>query len=207
MPLEVLKTLPSREWKSGMAELIKTVVLDSAETLDLVKSKKTSFLDGAVAREPGPYIKELIERAVLVKGRIVEADPRETGIERALLNLGHSFGHALESATGLGTLSHGEAVAWGVIRACELGQALGITPPARAQEIRDIIAAYGYETGAPHSLLKETGTFMKVLGGDKKKKAGKLSFVVPDAERAVLISADIIAPKLLEQIINGDLQQ
>jgi 3-dehydroquinate synthase len=205
MPLEVLKTLPPREWKSGMAELIKTAVLDSAETLDLVKSKKPPFLDAA--GEPGLYMKELIERAVLVKGRIVEADPGETGIERALLNLGHSFGHALESAAGLGTLSHGEAVAWGVIRACELGQALGITPPARAREITDIIAAYGYETGAPHSLLKDTGTFMKVLGGDKKKKAGKLSFVVPDAERAVLISADIIAPKLLEQIINGDLRQ
>lgn len=207
MSLEVLKTLPSREWKSGMAELIKTAVLDSAETLDLVKSKKMPFLDGALAREPGLHMKELIERAVLVKGRMVETDPRETGTERALLNLGHSFGHALESAAGLGTLSHGEAVAWGMIRACELGQALGITPPARAREITKIIAAYGYETAAPHSLLKDTGTFIKALEGDKKKKAGKLSFVVPDAERAVLVSADIIGLRLLEQIINGDLQQ
>jgi 3-dehydroquinate synthetase len=71
----------------------------------------------------------------------------------------------------------------------------------------DIIAAYGYETTAPHSLLKDTGTVMKVLGGDKKKKAGKLSFVVPNAERAVSVSADIISSRLLEQIINGDLQQ
>jgi 3-dehydroquinate synthase len=215
LPLDALKTLPSGEWKSGMAELIKTAILDSGETLDMVKAAEPlirtvlsgSGIDTANGFEHNTdpaVLAELIERAVLVKGRIVENDPKETGTERALLNLGHTFGHALESAAGLGKLSHGEAVAWGVIRSCELGLALGITPPERAGEIRSIITGFGYETAAPHPAIKDTALFMQALGGDKKKKAGKLNFVVPAASGAELVSAASIKPGILGQIIKGE---
>ncbi|AEF84006.1 3-dehydroquinate synthase [Treponema primitia ZAS-2] len=216
LPLDTLATLPPLEWKSGMAELIKTAILDSPETLEKIKAFRGPFLQrvSGEANSSGaviPILGDLIQQAVLVKGRIVEADPRETsafdgsGSERALLNLGHTFGHALESAAGLGKLSHGEAVAWGMVRSCELGLALGITPPERAREISEIITAYGYQTEAPHPEIKDTALFMKALGGDKKTKAGIPTFVVPSAERAELVSAVSMETGLLKRILNGEI--
>ncbi|GHV79136.1 3-dehydroquinate synthase [Spirochaetia bacterium] len=213
MPLDALHTLPPGEWKSGMAELVKTAILDSRETLEQVQAlepfMRDVFGNRRIADGAHPaLLAELIERAVRVKGRIVEADPRETsnhgaGSKRALLNLGHTFGHALESAAGLGTLTHGEAVAWGMARASELGLALGITPESRAREITGLIKRLGYETAAPHPALADTALFMQALAGDKKKKAGTLTFVVPAGNGAELVSAASIAPGLLERIITG----
>jgi 3-dehydroquinate synthase len=190
--LETLETLPEREWKSGIAEIIKAAVLDpetsgsGAKTLEL-------FRDSRIAGNPPgkpvekPVFEKLIAMAVRVKGTIVEADPRETGAERALLNLGHSFGHALETAAGLGSLSHGEAVAWGIARSCELGLSLGITPPERAKTIGEILSAWGYETAVPYSFSIDPDLFKTALLSDKKKKSGKLRFVVPNADRAELV--------------------
>ncbi|MDR1247739.1 MAG: 3-dehydroquinate synthase [Treponema sp.] len=211
LPLEALKTLPPEQWKSGMGELLKTAVLDGApEALDRAKAlipfMRHIFAGSrSFTEEAYPTLAELIGRSLLLKGRIVEADPwenAETG--RALLNLGHTFGHALEAAAGLGSLSHGEAVAWGLVRACELGSALGLTPENRAREIRELVAAYGYETAAPHPLMRDAAFFMRALSGDKKKRAGKLVFVVPNAAGAELVSATSLQPGLLESIINRD---
>jgi 3-dehydroquinate synthase len=145
----------------------------------------------------------LLARSMEIKGRIVEADPRETGDQRALLNLGHTFGHALEAAAGLGKLSHGEAVAWGIVRACELGYALNITPRERALEIITLIRFLGYETQAPHPLVKDPGLFKNALRGDKKKKGGKNLFVVPAETGARLVTVNG-AELFFEQIINGE---
>jgi 3-dehydroquinate synthase len=213
MPVSSLDTLPEREWKSGMAELLKTAVLDNDDRnddfLNLTRALKESRKDLAAC----------IARAVAFKGRIVEADPRETagagnagGTTRAVLNLGHTFGHALEAASGLGALSHGEAVAWGMARSCELGLILGITPGGRAREIQETLESFGYETRAPHPLCKDTGAFMKALGGDKKKKNGKLQFVVPAPQGAELVeldgvlrdSANSSCEELILKIINGE---
>jgi 3-dehydroquinate synthase len=211
LPLEALKTLPPEQWKSGMGELLKTAVLDGdGAALDQARALMPfmrGIFDGSrsFTGDAYPVLAELIGRSLLAKGRIVEADPRESsGTGRALLNLGHTFGHALEAAAGLGSLSHGEAVAWGLVRACELGSALGLTPENRAREIRELVAAYGYETAAPHPLMKDAAFFMQALSGDKKKKAGKLAFVVPNAAGAELVSAASIPSGLLEKIINGD---
>jgi 3-dehydroquinate synthase len=192
MPLESLKTLPRREWKSGLAELIKTALLDKNDREGEFLSLLASFREVFLTREnpadflAGYYdtILECISRSVLVKGRIVEADPRETGKERAMLNLGHTFAHALESAVGLGRLSHGEAVAWGMVRAGELGFALGITPRDRVETIRGLLGSYAYEIAAPHPLMQDRELFLRVLEGDKKKKEGSLSFIVPSREGA-----------------------
>jgi 3-dehydroquinate synthase len=192
-----------------MGELLKTAVLEgSAEALDQARALVPFMRDIFEGRrgfteEAYPVLADLIGRSLLAKGRIVEADPRESGGGRALLNLGHTFGHALEAAAGLGTVSHGEAVAWGLVRACELGLALGITPENRAREIRDLVAACGYETVAPHPLMKDAALFMQALAGDKKKKDGTLAFVVPDAAGAELVSAASMPPGLLETVING----
>jgi 3-dehydroquinate synthase len=210
LPLEVLKTLPPEQWKSGMGELLKTAVLEGSPQALAQAWTLAPFMRGifagsrSFADDAYPILEELVGQAVLVKGRIVEADPRESSGVRALLNLGHTFGHALEAAAGLGVLTHGEAVAWGMVRACELGLALGITPENRAREIRDLVAAYGYETASPHPLMKDTAFFMEALSGDKKKKDGVLVFVVPDVAGAKLVSAASMPPGLLEKIINGD---
>jgi 3-dehydroquinate synthase len=182
--LEALTTLPEREWKSGMAELIKTAVLDrDSGTLKLLEDPRS------LRCEPGPELEALLTRAVQIKGAVVEADPRETGTERALLNLGHTFGHALESAAGLGKLSHGEAVAWGMARSCEFGLELGISPPERVKIILDILEAWGYETRAPYpGLAIDTQRFHEALHADKKKKDGTLRFIVPDVERACSVA-------------------
>ncbi|MDR1948661.1 MAG: 3-dehydroquinate synthase [Spirochaetaceae bacterium] len=213
IPLGSLATLPQHEWKSGFAELIKTAVLDTGA--DSLPQSDSSSMFTRIQEGAGKSLREtfftgetegllfsLVSRAAEIKGRIVEADPRETGTERALLNLGHTFGHALEAAAGLGAVSHGEAVAWGMVRACELGETLGITPRDRGDAIIALIRSYGYETAAPHPLIRDKQLFIKALGGDKKKKAGKSVFVVPAEKGAKLVTADG-KEALLEQIING----
>jgi 3-dehydroquinate synthase len=189
--LETLETLPHREMKSGMAEIIKTAILAGGipyhGSADGENQDFREILEDF--RDPGAvsiFLEEFVTMAVKVKGRIVEADPRETGSERALLNLGHSFGHALETAAGLGSLSHGEAVAWGIARSCELGLALGITPPERAKTIQEILSAWDYETSVPCSFPVDINLFKNALLSDKKKKAGTLRFVVPNADWAEL---------------------
>ncbi|MDR0555258.1 MAG: 3-dehydroquinate synthase [Treponema sp.] len=197
MPLESLHSLPEREWRSGMAELIKTSVLDEDE---LMFSRIA--LSGAADTDSA----FLISRAVEIKGRIVEEDPQETGERRALLNLGHTFGHALETSAGLGRLSHGEAVAWGMVRSCELGRALGITPPERAQAIIDVINSQGYETRAPHPLMGDSALFMRALEGDKKKRGGGMVFVTPAERGARLVDPSGRGDSfitLIESLVNG----
>jgi 3-dehydroquinate synthase len=81
-------------------------------------------------------------------------------------------------------------VAWGIIRACELGLALGLTPPSRAETIGRLFSSNGYETAAPHPLVGDIELFLKALEGDKKKKEGGLVFIVPAAEGAVQTRAD-----------------
>lgn len=211
MPIAALSSLPDREWKSGMAELIKTAILDNTDEagvfLALLASLKPLFQDLPISpRALQSNLETLaacIARSVGIKGRIVEADPQETGGERALLNLGHTFGHALESSAGLGRISHGEAVAWGMARACELGRGLGVTPKDRKDALLELLRAFGYETAAPHPLMGDLQVFMKAIQGDKKKKAGKLNFVVPAQTGAVMVSGEQVDPGLLARVI-GD---
>jgi len=200
LPLAALDSLPEREWKSGMAELIKTAILDSDEFFELVKS--LIALENGSRNSPAYHecLKKCISRAIAYKGRIVEKDLRETGI-RALLNLGHTFAHALEAAAGLGVLSHGEAVAWGIVRACELGVALGITPLGRAREITGLLDSYGYETSAPHPLVKSSGLLAGFMQADKKQAGGTLKFIVPGKENAQAVPAENV---LVNRIINGE---
>jgi 3-dehydroquinate synthase len=188
MPLESLETLPEAEWKSGMAELIKTAILDEdGRMFARLRDLGGLFPRGARGEELFP----LIARAVEIKGGIVAGDPRETGGRRALLNLGHTFGHALEAAAGLGRVTHGEAVAWGMVRACELGRALGISPRERGREIQELLRDFRYEIQAPHPLAADTEALLHAMGGDKKKKGGRLVFVVPGEKGAQLTSGTV----------------
>ena len=119
-------------------------------------------------------MEEMIRRSLAVKGRIVQEDPREKGI-RAYLNLGHTFGHALESATGFSGWTHGEAVAWGIGRALSAGIRFGMTDPSFARRVRALLRAYGYRMHAEagYDALKAA------FGMDKKRAAGTARLVIP----------------------------
>ena len=202
MPVSSLASLPAREWKSGMAELIKTAILD-AEDKDGEFLALLASLDSTHTIKAGDTLVECIARAARIKGRIVQADPKETGAERIMLNLGHTFAHALESSVGLGQLSHGEAVAWGIARACDLGLSLGITPPERAAAIMALLRSFDYELTAPYPVGNIT-LFMNALSSDKKKKAGKVRFVVPSAVGTELVSGERIEPALIARIVGAN---
>ena len=217
MPLSALKSLPAAQWKSGFAEIIKATIIDEGAAagggtaadaaLTGFHAFKPFFARGDFgglleSEEAGFNLQAIIAAAVLFKGRIVEADPQETGGERAKLNLGHTFGHALEASAGLGNLTHGEAVAWGIACACALGVELGITPPERAEVICGLLHSLGYETTAPHPLLQNPAAFLDALHNDKKKKDGAVRFVIP-ARRGVVVETLSAADMLLIQHITG----
>jgi 3-dehydroquinate synthase len=213
---ESLTSLPLPEWKSGMAELIKTAILDGDDFLDELAALAASFPAGSFTDVfPNDFASRLfssypealvrcITRAIRYKGRIVEEDPQETGNRRVLLNLGHTFGHALEAAAGLGTISHGEAVSWGIARSCDLGLALGICPQQRAEQIQALLAAYGYETAVPHPLMTGTETFMHSLCNDKKKRGDNFNFIVPapQSARSVMVNQALLG-ELLEKSLHN----
>jgi 3-dehydroquinate synthase len=206
MPLDSLRTLPRTEWKSGLAELIKTAVLDADNTFfEKIEHLAANFSEPVFPQNflESEIFLDCIVRSIAVKGRVVEMDPKETGTDRALLNLGHTFGHALESSVGLGEILHGEAVAWGIARACELGCILGITGSERSKKINKLLHTFGYETAAPHPLIRDRSTCMAALLHDKKKKAGKLTFVVPAEHGGQLVPAEMADAALLERIVCG----
>jgi len=211
IPLESLSSLSIREWKSGMAELIKTAVLDGDDFLDKLTQLHPGTASGSsicgfynsVKSSDMKTLSECIERAVLFKGAVVTEDPRESG-RRMLLNLGHTFGHALEASAGLGSISHGEAVAWGIARSCELGRELGVTPQTRARKITELMREFGYDLSCPHPLSGGVNTLLDAMKNDKKKKSGRLVFIVPDeksARHVVLEKENEM--KILENILRG----
>jgi len=190
IPILSLLTLPQIEWKSGMAELIKTAILCDDDFLDLLFPLAANFSDASSLLKYDTF-RKCIERAVEYKDSIVKEDLYDFG-KRMLLNLGHTFGHALESAAGLGKITHGEAVAWGIARSCELGISLGYTSQARAKKISKLLSSFGYECSCPHPLASNADAILHAFKSDKKKKYGKYSFIVPDdtSARAVEIDSD-----------------
>ncbi len=166
---EALKSLPEREYLSGLAEVIKTALIGDADLLGLLEKARERIL----ARDPST-VREMIRRSLTVKGRIVEEDPREKG-NRALLNLGHTFGHALESATGFTGWTHGEAVAWGIGRSLSAGLRFGMTDPAFARRVRALLRLYGYRLETD----TEYGALERAFVHDKKRRSGKTRLVIP----------------------------
>jgi len=198
MPLSTLESLPKSEWKSGFAEILKTGIIADPEILKILEFHSIDFTDTEVCNKARTqnWFMELVHRCVAAKGKIVESDPEETGTERALLNLGHTYGHALEAIAGLGNVSHGEAVAWGIGRACELGTILGITPSDRKRYIIQLLKTLGYCTDSVYPCQNwDPNTLIQTMYLDKKKKNGQLRFIIPDAAGAIIrtIQADEIA--------------
>jgi 3-dehydroquinate synthase len=185
----VLATLPDREYRSGLAEVIKTAVIGDPELLELLETKR----DAVLARDEG-LLAGVVRRCLSVKGAICEADLREDG-RRMLLNLGHTFGHALERWSGFRGWTHGEAVAWGMGRAAILGRELGVTDRSFARRLAALLAAYGFRLDAPAS-ARDLGPALRL---DKKRRGGELQFVVPRGagDVAVVGAADGVVARAL----------
>jgi 3-dehydroquinate synthase len=164
----VLASLPMDEYRAGLAEVIKTALLGDAELYALLRSKKEQIL-----RQDQTLLEGIVERCIRIKGQIVEEDFNESG-KREILNLGHTFGHALEALSGF-AWKHGDAVAWGIGRALELGTNLGLTDKHYAREISDLLRAYGFTLEIRGY---EAADLFQAMRADKKKRSGRLRFVL-----------------------------
>ena len=165
------QSLPERELRSGIAEAVKTAIIGDRTLFALLAERRAQVLE-----RDEELLAEIVRRCLAVKGRIVEEDPTETGL-RAVLNLGHTFGHALEAATGFTVWSHGEAVAWGIGRALAAGMLLGLTDRSFAAEAADLLAAYGFSLSPRVGSAELAGGFTR----DKKRRGGKVRVVIPRA--------------------------
>lgn len=166
----LLATLPTREFAAGMAEVIKYGLLGDPELL--------TQLERTPLTVASPTLAEVIRRCCALKARIVEADERETAKEggRALLNLGHTFGHAVENAAGYGEYLHGEAVAIGLCAAARLSQKLGALTAADVMRVERVVTVHGLPVRLRAPLA--WGELHAAMTRDKKVRAGGLRFVV-----------------------------
>jgi len=154
-----LATLPARERRAGLGEVAKYGFIDDPVVLELLESRPDEAVAGDV-----DVLTEVVRRGVAVKARIVAADEREAG-ERALLNYGHTVGHAIETLAGYGTYRHGEAVALGMVFAARLGECLGVSQEGLAARTVALLDALGLPTGG---LRLDPAAVWDVLVRDKK---------------------------------------
>jgi 3-dehydroquinate synthase len=170
---DTLKTLPPREFKSGLAELVKYgVILDKA-----LFRRLENLQENAVLGIGGSTLLKFIARAIMIKGKVIYADEKEKGL-RSILNFGHTIGHALESATAYEYYRHGEAVAAGMIAATRLSARLKILAEKDAQRIISLLRRLK-PPPPPVDLTPEA--VLKALHSDKKKRGGEPVFVLPCA--------------------------
>ncbi|OOZ23471.1 3-dehydroquinate synthase [Solemya velum gill symbiont] len=165
-----LKTLPDRELSAGLAEVIKYGLINDLEFLQWLEQNMTSLLN-----RDADALAHAIERSCQNKAAIVAADEREAG-QRALLNLGHTFGHAIEAGMGYGEWLHGEAVAAGMCMAAEMSRRMGWISREDVERIRHLIDAAGLPVDPPESLSGER--FHELMAVDKKVQGGKMRLVL-----------------------------
>ncbi len=172
-----LSTLPHRIFQEGLAEVIKHAVIADLAMLDLLPPSREFDLS------------DLIARNAAIKATIVAQDEFETSGTRALLNFGHTIGHAIESVAGYGTFSHGEAVAIGMIAALDLSVRLAGLPPDQAQRVQQTILDCGLPTRIPANLSTEA--LLAALGRDKKFDRGAIRFVLTKQLGTAFISHEV----------------
>jgi 3-dehydroquinate synthase len=188
----VLDTLPRRELLAGYAEVAKYGLIDDPAFWAWCEQNGGAALDGDAARRT-----YAIEQSCRAKARIVAADERETTDLRALLNLGHTFGHALEAETGFGPdLLHGEAVGAGMAMAFDLSAALGLCPPADAERVRHHLASVGLPVrlraiGGDNRHRWNAAKLIEHMRGDKKAEAGRLTFVLARAIGQAFVTREV----------------
>jgi 3-dehydroquinate synthase len=167
--LATLDTLPRRELCAGLAEVIKYGPIADAAFLDWIES----HLDALLERDRDALARA-VQRSCEIKAEVVGQDERESGL-RAILNFGHTFGHAIEAGMGYGAWLHGEAVGCGMVMAVELSAALGLVPAAYAERLRQLVQRAGLPVRAPAMPVER---WFELMGVDKKAEGGEIRFVL-----------------------------
>ena len=163
-----LRTLPEREFCSGLAEVVKHGMIADPVLFQQLEEKG----DRILSREPAT-LQEVVARSCHIKASVVERDERESGL-RAMLNFGHTVGHALEAALGYGAITHGEAVAHGMVVATALSVRRGLCPPEDARRLRGLLGRFGLLGRC----LPPPESLEKYMVSDKKARDGVLQFVL-----------------------------
>jgi len=166
---DLLRSLPPREFRGGLAEVIKHAVIADA----LMFARLEKDIDKILRRDQD-LLGSLIPRNVQIKARVVSRDERESGL-REILNFGHTFAHALESVTHYRRYQHGEAVAWGMVAAAFLGHEIDLTPAEDVSRIVSLVCRLGPLPPWPAVSLS---TLVKAMHSDKKTRSGVLRFVL-----------------------------
>ena len=180
-----LTTLSRRQYLAGLAELFKYGLMGGRGMFDFVSRNSRQLLE-----RDSSVLLEGIKKSIEIKARIVEQDEHETSGRRMLLNLGHTFGHALEKVTGFKKLLHGEAVWWGMACACELGKILKTIPASDIAAFDSLLAAMPRPRlpGAPSA-----SDLYNAMLFDKKVAGGKIRFIVPAETGKSVIKKDVPA--------------
>jgi len=183
--LDTLQTLPQRELSAGLAEVIKYGPIADMNFLAWIEA----HLDAILAREP-VALAQIVKRSCEIKAWVVGQDERESGV-RAILNFGHTFGHAIEAGLGFGKWLHGEAVGCGMVMAAQLSARLGLVDAFFVNRLTQLIAKAGLPIKAPVLPGPDNaGRYIELMRVDKKAEAGEIKFVLIDQPgRAIVRSA------------------
>jgi 3-dehydroquinate synthase len=180
--MRTLETLAERELRSGLAEVIKHGLIRDAAFFDWTEAN----IDRLLARDPDA-LEHAVVRSIAIKAEIVGRDERESSV-RALLNFGHTFGHAIETGMGYGTWLHGEAVAAGMVMAADLSRQLGLLSEADTARIRSLLERAGLPTAAKGIT---PGRMQELMRVDKKARSGRIHFVLLERLGAAQLRADV----------------
>ena len=191
-----LKTLPNREFNAGMAEVIKYGLINDAEFLDWIENHITDIL--ALKNNTLNYI---VQRSCENKAKIVSIDELEQGV-RTILNLGHTFGHAIETALGYGNWLHGEAVAAGTMMALSMSWRLGFLHKEQIEGIKSLLIRLSLPIAAPAQITPQQ--FIAHMSKDKKNIDGNIRLVLLKNIGAAFVTSDYLKEVLLETLENHD---
>ncbi len=181
----LLRTLGSRDFRCGVAEVIKYGFIQDAPLVELLRSEPTTLQD--------PRIPDIVRRCVEIKARMVQEDEFETTGLRAQLNFGHTIGHALEQITGYSVYTHGEAIALGMIVETKIAEKIGFADLGFTAEVENVIASHGLLFRAPE--LKNSDRIIELMRKDKKSSSGELtmSLVSRTGQCALMPNVDQMA--------------
>ncbi len=193
--IDTLATLPEREFTSGLAEVVKYGMILDAEFFDWLDANARRVLD----REPAALL-HVVERSAALKAGVVEQDEHERSGLRAVLNYGHTFGHAFETAAGYGTLLHGEAVAIGMAAAAKLAELLGRIPSDVVARQESLLRSLRLPTATDALRGTTADALLAIMARDKKTLGGRLRFVLPSRIGHVEL-VDGVDPALVRRVL------
>jgi len=181
--LSALKTLPEREFRCGMAEVIKYGIIKSPRLFGFLEKSVKEIRQ----RQP-EFLEKIVRESCRIKAEVVSKDEREAGL-RAILNYGHTFGHGIETALDFKRLKHGEAVSIGMVMAAELSRRLGLCDEKSVTRIKNLLRAYGLPVLKPRSI--SMNDVIEGMAHDKKKLAGRTIFILVKEVGSCIIKGDL----------------